>query len=75
MTSAVLTFCLAAIGFATARTLGSGGASMLLFAVIVVGPYLLCVPPRTEQDWLAVKVCLIWLIVWLAAPGVRLISR
>ena len=30
------------------------------------------VAPRTERDWLAIKICLIWLIVsLLAVAGVR----
>jgi len=75
MTYVVLTLCLAVVGFATARALGSGGAFILLIGVVVAGPYLMGVPPRTEREWLAVKICVIWLMLLFVAPGARLISR
>lgn len=75
MTSAVLTLCLAAVGFTAAQMLGQGGTLLILLAIVVAGPYMLGVRPRTTRDWFAVKVCVTWLMIWLFVPWTRLISR
>ncbi len=75
MTTAVLTLCLAVVGFATAQLVGPGAVFLFLVGVVALAPYLLGVPPRSDRDWLAIKICVIWLIIWLLIPWTRLISR
>jgi hypothetical protein len=75
MTPVVLTLCLAVVGFATAQMVGPGAVFVLLLGVVVVGPYLLGVPPRSDRDWLGIKICVILQIVLLLIPWMRLISR